>query len=387
MSPKMLYVAPLKDFSGYANAARNYVRALDKNGCDLVTRCLHYDGGDKKFSDRENVLNNKSLQDVEIIIQHTTPNETERKPGIFNVNYFAWETDRVPDEWVTKINQMDLALVPCDENVRAARRSGVKIPIEKIQHTFDSSSYKQDVTPFTVAGAKDYFKFLAICQISKKKGIDALLKAYLSEFTPDDKTLLIIKCYFSSQDTEEHKQKMINQINKMKELLRLGDYPKVYLVHSIMDDGGITKLYKMADCYCLPSRGEGWGIPHFDAMGHGLPPIAVNWGGPTEFITEDTGWLVDCHMSPCFDMPHPHPFMYTAKDNWAEPHTDSLRFAMRSAHQEWKMHQLSSDNSVWSTRIAACKDRVDDFSYDIIGGKMKKTILHYYDMWKENNGA
>jgi len=385
--PRILYIAPLRDFSGYATAARNYVLALDKNGCDVVTRSLHYDGGNRPLSEKEVELNKKNLQDVEIIIQHTTPNETERKPGVFNVNYFAWETDRVPDEWVEQINQMDLALVPCNANISAARRSGVKIPIEKIEHTFDKADYEGNPLPFLMNGAENHFKFLAICQISKKKGLDALLKAYLSEFRASDQTMLILKVYFGSSDTEEHKNKMLNQIEKMKELLRIGDYPPVYLVHGVMDEAGIAKLYATSDCYVLPSRGEGWGIPHFDAMGFGLPPIAVNWGGPTEFITPECGWLVDYHMSPCFDMPHPHPFMYTGKDNWAEPHIDSLRSAMRDSHQEWKIHKVSPDNSKWSRRIEACKTRVEDFSYDIVGYKMKNAILKHYEKWKDSNAG
>ena len=385
MSAKMLYVAPLRDFSGYATAARNYVRALDSVGCELVTRSLHYDGGQHPLSEREAELAKRDLQGVDIIIQHTTPNETTKKPGVFNVNYFAWETDRVPDEWVKQINEMDLALVPCDENLKAARRSGVTIPIEKVEHTFDKSAYRK-VNPFTIPGADSHFKFLSICQISKKKGLDALLKAYFAEFEKKDKTLLILKVYFSAKDGEEHRQKMLAEIQRVKDALRLGDdYPPVYLVHGVMDEGHIGRLYSTSDCYVLPSRGEGWGIPHFDAMGYGLPPIAVNWGGPTEFITEDCGWLTDFNTSPCFDMPHPHSFMYTGKDNWAEPHIDSLRSAMREAHQEWKLHQISPDGSRWARRIEACESRVEDFSYDVIGNKMKSAILKHYKNWKDAN--
>src|SRR5690606_3058821 len=110
MNPKILYVGPLRDFSGYANAARGYLRALNLAGCNLVARALHYDGGDYRFSEHEEKLFNKDLQNIDIVIQHTTPNETERCNGVFNVNYFAWETDRVPEEWVNQLNQMDLVL-------------------------------------------------------------------------------------------------------------------------------------------------------------------------------------------------------------------------------------------------------------------------------------
>lgn len=384
--PKILYVAPLRDFSGYATAARNYVRALDSVGANLVTRNLSYDGGAAAQTEREAEIANGDVQGVDIVVQHTTPNETHAKPGVFNVNYFAWETDRVPDEWAEKLNQMDLVLVPCDENLKAARRAGVNVPIEKIHHTFDESYYDKGVAPYLIDGLDDHFKFLAICQISKKKGLDALLKGFLSEFTADDKVALILKVYFGPGDTNEHRQRMSEQVDKMRQLLRLDNYPPVVLVHGVIDEVGIKSLYNTCDAYVLPSRGEGWGIPHFDAMGFGLPPIAVNWGGPTEFITEDAGWLVDSHMSPCFDMPHPHSFMYTGKDNWAEPHMDSLRAAMREAHIEWKIHQLNPDGSAWQSRLDACADRVKDFSYDKVGGQMKNTIMHYYEKWRTKNG-
>jgi glycosyltransferase involved in cell wall biosynthesis len=389
MNPKMLYVAPLRDFSGYANAARDYLRALNMAGCNLVARPLHYDGGAFKFSAEEEKLFERDLQNVDIVIQHTTPNETERRQGVFNVNYFAWETDRVPDEWVAQLNTMDLVLVPCEENIRASRRSGVIVPIEKIPHTFDISKYASPGRPVEIPGGQDYFKILTICQWSKKKGVDALLKAYFSEFSPADKTVLILKVYFGPNDTDEHRQMSIQQVQKIKEAMRLKDYPRVFLIHSIMDDAMIARLYATADCYAMASRGEGWSITHFDAMGYGVPPIAVNWGGPTEFITSQAGWLTNYNMSPVIDMPHPHPYMYTSRDNWAEPHVDDLKAALRDAHSEWLGHQLSHQLSpscatAWSARKDACKARAADFSYDKIGPLMRDVILHHYKRWKAN---
>ncbi len=380
--PKILFVGPLKDFSGYANAARNYVRSLDKVGCELVTRSVRYDSGSYKYSDREVALENKNLQGVEIILQQTTPNETERKEGVFNVNIFCWETDRIPREWVNQINQMDLTIVPCDENLIAARKSGVVIPIEKVPFAFDVEEYKKKPQPFFTPGTEDKFKLLTICQMTKKKGIDALLRAYYSEFQADESVILFLKVYISSNDNKQHKELIRNHIIKIKQLMRLDNYPKVMIIHEIMNDDGIKRLHSTADCYVLPSRGEGWSITHFDAMGYGLPPISTNWGGPTEFIDDDLGWLVDCHMSPCFDMPHPHAFMYTAKDNWAEPHIDSLQLAMRQAFTEWKMDKIDTENSLWSNRIRKCKDKVNQFSHDVVGPQLKEVIMKHFRRWK-----
>jgi len=385
--PRILYVAPLRDFSGYAHAARDYVRALDISGCNLVTRHLKYDNGNYSNSPREEELASRDLQDVDIVIQHTTPNETEPKPGVFNVIYFAWETDRVPKEWVEQINKMDLALVPCDENIRASRKSGVTIPMVKIPHAFDVSKYSAFCTPYYIPGADDYFKLLSICQYSKKKGVDALLKAYLSEFEPDENTLLILKIYVNAikPDGQNERGRILELIAKMKELMRLPAFPKIMVVHEVLDDLGVARLYKTSDAYVLASRGEGFSITHFDAMGYGVPPIAINWGGPTEFITPDTGWLTDYTMAPVIDMPNPLPYLYTAKENWAEPNIKSLRSAMRQAFTEWKISKETNGLGPWADRKLACMERVKDFSYEKIGAMMKDAIMKHYYMWKESH--
>jgi glycosyltransferase involved in cell wall biosynthesis len=384
--PKMLFVGPLRDFSGYAAASRNYVEALDSLGCDIVTRYLNYDGAKFELPDKMLQLENKSLQNINIVVQQTTPNETERKEGLFNVNIFCWETDRIPPEWVVQLNLMDLVIVSCEENMKACRVSGVIVPIEVVPFAFNPEKYKEKNAPYHLQGSELTFKMLTVCQISKKKGIDALLRAYFSEFTPEDNTLLILKVYNSTNDTEENKKMSAGVVNQIRSLMRLNRYPKVWLIHDLMTDSGINRLYSTADAYVLPSRGEGWSITHFESMAYGLPPIATGWGGPTEFITDKEGWLVDYHMSPCFDMNHPHPFMYTAKDNWPEPHIDSLKKSMREAHIEWKMHKVEHRNSRWNERVQNCINRVNDFSYEKVGPMLRDAIFKHYNRWKVNSG-
>jgi len=381
VSPKILYIAPIKDFSGYAHAARDYIRALDGAGCNLVTRTLRYDNGDYKFSEREQELFSRDTNKVDIVIQQTTPNETEPKEGVFNVNYFAWETDRVPNEWVAQLNKMDLVLVPCDANVQAARKSGVVVPVVKVPHTFDKFRYEKVTTPLNIDGVEGRFKFLTICQYAKKKGIDALLKSYFAEFRSNDPVMLVLKMYLGPNDGQEQLDWLAGLINEMKEQLRIGDYAPVLLLNQVMSDDEIERLYATCDAYVLPSRGEGWSITHFDAMGWGLPPIAVNWGGPTEFITKETGWLADYTMSPVCGMKHPHPFMYTGLDSWAEPNVNNLRYCMRQA-------LIEADNEdAWNQRIEACKKRVADFDYGVVGPQMKEIIESHYRKWRESHAS
>lgn len=381
--PKAVFVGPLRDFSGYASAARNYVRALnDAGGISLVTRDLRYDGGKYKRNDLERHLAKKDTQNVNIVIQQTTPNEMEPKEGCFNVGVFCWETDRIPDEWVHQLNMMDLVLVPCDENVLAVKKCGVLTPVEKVHYSCDLTRFKSNPEPYVMPGVDDAFKFLAICQYSKKKGIDPLLKAYLSEFTPEDNVVLILKTYFGPNDGDEERLKMREIIRVIKQALRLKQYPPLQLIHEVMSFEDIDRLYATADCYCLPSRGEGWSVPHFDALGFGLPAIATKGTGPEEFITGDCGWLVNSHLSPCVDMPHPHDFMYTAKDNWNEPEVCDIKRCMREAYTLWT-HR--NERPTWNDMCLAAKNKVLSFDNSVVGPQVRNVILKYYKMWRAVN--
>ena len=251
-------------------------------------------------------------------------------------------------------------------------------------YSCDTSKYDKKMSPYVIPGADGAFKFLAICQYSKKKGVDPLLKAYFSEFTPEDNALLIFKTYFGPNDGPAEREKMRGIIQVIQKALRLKSYPRVQLIHEVLSFEDVERLYATADCYCLPSRGEGWGVPHFDAMGHGLPIIATQGTGPEEFIYapgQNAGWLVRSHSSPCVDMPHPHDFMYTAKDNWMEPEVGHLMKCMREAY-DLKKHNPSR----WDIMSQDARSNAKCYDNSLIGPRLRDVILKYYKMWSESNG-
>ncbi|KAJ8552169.1 hypothetical protein ON010_g10374 [Phytophthora cinnamomi] len=52
----------------------------------------------------------------------------------------------------------------------------------------------------------------------------------------------------------------------------------------------MPSLYKAANAFVLPSRGEGWGRPHVEAMAMERPVIATFWSGTTEYMTEENSY-------------------------------------------------------------------------------------------------
>lgn len=86
-------------------------------------------------------------------------------------------------------------------------------------------------------------------------------------------------------------------------------------------------LYHKADCFVLPSRGEGWGRPHVEAMAMGLPVIATNWSGPTEFMTEENSYPIEVE---AIDVINEGAFR---GHRWARPSVTDLRRKMRRVYE------------------------------------------------------
>lgn len=98
----------------------------------------------------------------------------------------------------------------------------------------------------------------------------------------------------------------------------------VYLLEAHVPQVDLPRLYKAADAFVLPSRGEGWGRPLVEAMAMELPVIATNWSGPTEFLTAENGYPLPVdRMSAVAEGPFKGHL-------WAEPSVAELRALMRS---------------------------------------------------------
>jgi glycosyltransferase involved in cell wall biosynthesis len=69
--------------------------------------------------------------------------------------------------------------------------------------------------------------------------------------------------------------------------------PQVVLFGDVLSDALMPRLYAAADCYCLISRGEGFGLPFAEAAACNVPIIASRYSGQTDFLTDDNSYLVD----------------------------------------------------------------------------------------------
>jgi glycosyltransferase involved in cell wall biosynthesis len=79
------------------------------------------------------------------------------------------------------------------------------------------------------------------------------------------------------------------------------------LVNQVMDIRDVWHMYKYANAFVLPSRGEGCGIPYMEAMACGLPVICPSRGGQIDYINDNIASTVSSELIRAWKMPHnPH---------------------------------------------------------------------------------
>jgi glycosyltransferase involved in cell wall biosynthesis len=364
---KILYIAPVRDFSGYATAARGYIRALHEAGADLVVRPVRYDQADPgtayKVTNLERELLRRNLNDVDVVIQHVTPNEMRPVTDKINIAVVAWETTRIPAYWVEKLNQFDAVITFCDASMVAFRECGVTVPIHKVPHTFDISSYSlEDVGPISAPSDPNVFKnrfvFYNISQFATKKGVDLLLRSYYGAFHDrGDDVMLVLKTYVNMTGRGKEQEKLRQYIESVKIGMRLprAGYPPVMLITKTLTEMQIKKVHATGDCYVCSSRGEGWCIPAFEALTYGNKLVTTLWGGMGEFArnpnagkveaqdengdiafvspTKDNVLSVSYSMEPLVGQTHADPELYTGFDLIAEPSVSSMMAQMKTAFE------------------------------------------------------
>mmetsp|Transcript_36077 Transcript_36077/g.120748 ORF Transcript_36077/g.120748 Transcript_36077/m.120748 type:complete len:326 (-) Transcript_36077:47-1024(-) len=170
------------------------------------------------------------------------------------------------------------------------------------------------------------FRFLSVFKWEARKGWDALLAAYFSEFGADEPVELVVKTRpsYSSGDFET----LVEDFAAERGLPPRRDRPAVRLLGTEMPLRRLPSLYAAADAFVLPSRGEGWGRPHAEAMAMGLPVIATNWSGPTAFLSGETGYPLACSL---VALP---PELNLPRHRWAEPDAAHLRALLREVYTD-----------------------------------------------------
>lgn len=343
------YLGPLLDYSGYGEANRHAVMALEAANVCVVGQLVNYTSDAADFGEIGKKVGEliERKDDYRIKIMHTTPDQFKRhmEKGKYHIAHFFWETDKVPEQFAEGLRDVDEIWTGSEANLKAIRAAGVQTPTYIYPQATET---KRDWgEPYDLDGF-DGLLFYSIFEWIDRKNPEALLRAYYEEFQNGENVGLLIKSYF--RDFTLRNKNMISQhAKKLKEDYN-GKAP-VFIYKELMDRKQINRIHKTGDVFVSAHRGEGWGVPQVEAMLAGNPIISTNYGGVHEYLKDDrTAMLAPYKMIPVSGMSHSRTW-YAPDQNWADVDVEVLRGLLRHAYDSAEYRaQLGRNGRLFAAR-------------------------------------
>lgn len=365
---KVLYVGVYRDGTGWGQAAIDYILALDEAGVDVVPRALKLNDQQASLPDRILELEQREARGADVFIQHILPRDMEYHSGMLNVGMFASESDGIPSQWVDRLNNLDLAVVFNHQSATATRWSGVSRKVKVVPHAANMERFQRSYEPLeALRPAKEggAFLFYWMGEFVRRKNLAATLKAFHLEFDPSEPVGLVIK-------TSAPHDAVVSFCDAIKRGLKLhgGDprrYAREVILTERLSDEGVLRLHASCSCFVMPSYGEAWCIPAFDAMAMGKTPIVTKATGFIDYVSNAEGYLVDWHREPVFGVTDSLEDLHVGTESWAAVDIHHLRSCMREAFT----HAAAREE-----KAKAGITRAYDFSYENVGRRLREVLEH-----------
>lgn len=231
----------------------------------------------------------------DISLQVTIPNEWKNMATI-NIGYTAGiETNMVSPEWIQASKGMNKIIVVSNHSKKVFENTGYVMSNEQTGETSDfRCTTPIEVVNFPARNLEpenidldlpNKFNFLTIAQWSPRKNIKNTVRWFVEEFFDQD-VGLIIKANMSKNCLLD-RTKIHGKLNAALDKPEYKDRKcKVHLLHGDMTDKEMAGLYHhpKVKAYLTLTHGEGFGLPIFEAVQAGLPVIAPDWSGHTDFL-------------------------------------------------------------------------------------------------------
>jgi len=282
------------DASGYGKVNRNLALKLKDAG--FIVRIEP-----KKSSTQLNqaeltsvaVMEKTKVSRNHILIDSVVPSMGEMSTGRFKVLYTTVESYTVPKQFIECCKAYNEIWVTSKWSASILKKEIKNIPIYVVVPGVDPDLYTIEGEKFDFGPKVKDFVFVSVFGWSYRKGYDVLLKAYFEEFTEHDNVSLLLVTRYQGSTSKSNRDRIKNDIAKIIEKYPNKDLPHVTRYSQLVPENDMPLIYRAANCFVLPSRGEGICIPPMEAAMCGLPVISTNCSGQQQYLTHNNSYLIE----------------------------------------------------------------------------------------------
>lgn len=337
---------------GYALHSRKMMLALHFDGVRLAYRNAY---GEVDEKTDHHLIDDIMKRKVDPNVIQVAYSQADAFPMVVGRRRIGWtmlEVTGLPQDWVDGCNTMDEIWVPASFNVETFRQSGVHVPIQVMPLGVDVDYFHPEIRGFRPS---ERFVFLSVFEWGERKAPELLLKAFAEEFKESEDVMLLLSVFNRDPGLDVE-----TEVAK----LGLPNCPPIaVMVNPEFADYQMGSLYRSADCFVLPTRGEGFGMPVLEAMASGLPTIATNWSGPADFLHEGVGYPLETRSLVKAEARCP----YYEGFEWADPDVDHLRHLMR--------HVFEHPDEAQARGLAAAAETQARHTWEQAAARVKKRLL------------
>lgn len=383
---RVIITGPVDDITGYATVTREIALAFHRFGAQVslwpvpwaVTKA-ELPAETRRLLD--NLMANQG--DGDCLLYIGLPfllNQALPRPA---VALTMLEVDSIPPSWVTFCNQMDEVWVPSRFNEETFRQSGVDpgkirvMPLGVNTELFTPLGTKLELPGVTPSA----FIFLSVFEWVPRKGYDILLAAYLEEFRARDNVCLVLRANSNNTSYDPEGKEIQSEINAsvQRYYSDISEAPAICLLPKPLPVDQMPSLYRAAGCFVLPTRGEGWNLPAFEALACGIPVIITAWSAHLDWLNKDNAYLIDVETLervPRYGTPNDN--LYSGS-RWARPSKEHLRQLLRWVYE----HQ----NEAKAKALAARASLETSLSWDVSARRMYARLTELVSAFKPGPAA
>ena len=284
---KIMYDTPMYTFEGITKAARDFAIALDDHYKIMLSDFRYTSAFSYDFSGMYNAIDlNPISGDHHIYLRNTRPEYLKIHMSENLFLYHVYEGDKLISKHVEAINtspNLKCVLFPSSHNAKTAEMSGVNKPVEVVPHILGNIYVPDRRTDSTMTR---FFYSGAIYGLTSadRKGVDLVLKAWKKYKDDTDKELILKINTFYADNTYAMEGKKFNLKYYLNQVYGEPLPPNIKVMVANISEEDLVRLYNVMDVVLYPSRGEGFGLVPFEALGCGTPIIVTEGLGPDEYL-------------------------------------------------------------------------------------------------------
>lgn len=331
--------------SGYDIHTRSLANAMNKlDDIDVCLTCQLSPDWLRHVTDDELAMIKRSKEDADVNLLIGLPPSWEYylcEDKDF-IGFLVFEGDKIPKGWLNILNDKRVSQIwvpsmhtkeaiintlyektDYQKNTTISFHPNVEEKIKIVPHGIDPEIFK----PIELKEQDSTFKFMMNGgwpqSWNDRKGLSYGIKAFIEEFTNEENIEMIVKinsCYGIDLN------KNIKELNVKNQ-----NAPKINFVLNNLKQQQLNELYNKCDVFVTTSLAESFNLPPLESMACKKPVLATEYGGQSDFVSEENGWLLKKG-----EMEEVKWDISYENIKWKKPSIEEIRKRMRDIYNDWK---------------------------------------------------